>query len=113
MGVSLTELPQWNALQILTAQLARRPLLDDHPVGTELIIGPNAKKPLKLDIPLFVSDMSFGALSEEAKVSLAMGAEMAGTGICSDSDAASVCSFGKSTKRNCTKSEGNLNHRRK
>ena len=33
--------------------------------------------------PLFVSDMSFGALSLEAKVSLAKGAELAGTGICS------------------------------
>jgi len=52
-------------------------------VGTELIIGPEAKKPLKLKIPLFVSDMSFGALSEEAKISLAKGAELAGTGICS------------------------------
>ena len=30
-----------------------------------------------------VSDMSFGALSEEAKVSLARGADLAGTGICS------------------------------
>jgi len=38
---------------------------------------------LKLGIPLFVSDMSFGALSEEAKVALAKGAELAGTGICS------------------------------
>jgi glutamate synthase domain-containing protein 2 len=38
---------------------------------------------LQLDIPLFVSDMSFGALSEEAKVALSRGAQMAGTGICS------------------------------
>jgi glutamate synthase domain-containing protein 2 len=52
-------------------------------VGTDLVIGPNAEKPLRLDIPLFVSDMSFRALSEEAKVSLAKGAELAGTGICS------------------------------
>ena len=59
------------------------PLLDEETVGTELVIGPNAKKPLKLAIPLFVSDMSFGALSEEAKVALARGAELAGTGICS------------------------------
>jgi methylamine---glutamate N-methyltransferase subunit C len=58
-------------------------LLDDEPVGTETVIGPGAQKPLKLDIPLFVSDMSFGALSEESKIALAMGAEMAGTGICS------------------------------
>jgi glutamate synthase domain-containing protein 2 len=73
----------WDDIQLLTAQLHRVPLLDDATVGTDVAIGPNAKKPLKLEIPLFVSDMSFGALSEEAKIALAKGAEMAGTGICS------------------------------
>lgn len=83
MGVPLPELPQWDDLQVVTAQLARRPLLDDEPVGTELTIGPKAQKPLTLSIPIFVSDMSFGALSEEAKIALSLGAEKAGTGICS------------------------------
>lgn len=83
MGVALTELPRWESLQLLTAQVARKPKLDEHPVGTEVVIGSRAKKPLTLDIPLFVSDMSFGALSEEAKVALARGAQAAGTGICS------------------------------
>ena len=83
MGVSRTELPQLDDLQFVTAQLARVPQLDDVEVGTELVIGPNAAKPLRLDIPLFVSDMSFGALSLEAKVALAKGAELSGTGICS------------------------------
>lgn len=83
MGVPIPELPQWKDIQILAAQMATKPLMEDIPVGSELIIGPNAKKPLRLDIPLFVSDMSFGALSEEAKISLAKGAELAGTGICS------------------------------
>jgi glutamate synthase domain-containing protein 2 len=83
MGVPRTELPGWDDLQFVTAQLARAPQLDDVPVGTELVIGPKAAKPLELDIPLFVSDMSFGALSEEAKVALSKGAELAGTGICS------------------------------
>jgi len=83
MGVPAPELPRWDDIQIVTAQLARQPLLDDAPVGTELIVGPRAAKPLRLEIPLFVSDMSFGALSEEAKIALAMGAEMAGTGIAS------------------------------
>ena len=83
MGVPLTELPRWDDLQLLTAQLARRPASDDQQVGTELVIGPNALKPLRLDLPIFVSDMSFGALSEEAKIALATGAELAGTGICS------------------------------
>ncbi|NOY58597.1 MAG: Rieske 2Fe-2S domain-containing protein, partial [Calditrichaeota bacterium] len=83
MGVPLTELPRWDDIQILTAQLAKRPLADDAKVDTSLVIGPNACKPLRLEIPVFVSDMSFGALSAEAKVALAKGAEMAGTGICS------------------------------
>ncbi len=83
MGVPRHTLPHWDDLQIMTAQLATKPLFEDKPVATELIIGPEAKKPLLLNIPLFVSDMSFGALSEEAKISLATGAQLAGTGICS------------------------------
>ncbi len=83
MGVPRTQLPSWDDIQILTAQLHRAPLLDEDEVGTEVVIGPNAQKPLKLEIPLFVSDMSFGALSASAKVALARGAELAGTGICS------------------------------
>jgi len=83
MGVPLTTLPRWDDIQILTAQMAIKPLLDEAKVSTQLVIGPNAKKPLILDIPLFVSDMSFGALSEEAKIALSRGAELAGTGICS------------------------------
>lgn len=83
MGVPRKDLPHWDDIQILPAQMARRPLLDDVPVATSVTIGPRAAKPLRLDIPLFVSDMSFGALSQEAKVALARGAQMAGTGICS------------------------------
>ena len=83
MGVDRKLLPKWENIQFLPAQLAKRPLLDEEEVKTEVIIGGNAKKPLKLDIPIFVSDMSFGALSKEAKIALSKGAEMAGTGICS------------------------------
>jgi glutamate synthase domain-containing protein 2 len=83
MGVPRDSLPKWDDLQFVVGQLHKLPLLDDEPVGTDIVIGPDARKPLKLEIPLFVSDMSFGALSEEAKVALAKGAELAGTGICS------------------------------
>ena len=83
MGVPRSEVPRWDDIQFVTAQLHRLPMLDEEEVGTDLVIGPNAAKPLRLDIPLFVSDMSFGALSEEAKVALARGAQLAGTGICS------------------------------
>ena len=83
MGVSRQKLPSWDNIQFITAQLQKLPLLDEEVVGTDVVIGPAAKKPLALKIPMFVSDMSFGALSEEAKVALATGAELAGTGICS------------------------------
>jgi glutamate synthase domain-containing protein 2/nitrite reductase/ring-hydroxylating ferredoxin subunit len=83
MGVDRNTLPKWENIQFLPAQLASRPLLDEESVATKVVIGPNAKNPLELDIPIFVSDMSFGALSKEAKISLSKGAEFAGTGICS------------------------------
>lgn len=83
MGVPRDRLPKWDDIQIMVAQLARKPLMDDVDVGSELVVGPKANRPLRLKIPLFVSDMSFGALSEEAKIALAKGAERAGTGICS------------------------------
>lgn len=83
MGVPRSQLPDWDDIQLVTAQLAKAPKLDADPVGTEVVIGPNAQKPLTLKIPLFVSDMSFGALSETAKVALSRGAELAGAGICS------------------------------
>jgi len=83
MGIPRGNLPKWDDLQFVVAQLHKLPLLDDESVGSDITIGPRAKKPLGLEIPLVVSDMSFGALSEEAKVALAKGAELAGTGICS------------------------------
>ena len=80
MGVPRHLLPHWDDLQVMVAQMATKPLMEHVSVSTELFIGPEAKKPLKLKIPLFVSDMSFAALSEEAKTALATGAELAGTG---------------------------------
>lgn len=50
---------------------------------TKTIIGPRAKRPLELDIPVYITGMSFGSLSYESKVSLARGATLAGTATCS------------------------------
>lgn len=83
MGVDRNLLPKWENIQFLPSQLASRPLLDEDEVATKTVIGAKAKKPLTLDLPIFVSDMSFGALSKEAKIALSKGAELAGTGICS------------------------------
>ncbi len=61
------------------SQFTRFPLDENHNVSTTTIIGPNATQPLTLDIPYFISHMSFGALSREAKIALAIGASRAGT----------------------------------
>jgi glutamate synthase domain-containing protein 2 len=42
-----------------------------------------AKRPIELDIPVYITGMSFGALSYEAKTALARGATMAGSATCS------------------------------
>ncbi|MCI4667675.1 MAG: glutamate synthase-related protein [Bacteroidia bacterium] len=83
MGVDRNTLPKWESIQVLPAQLHKKPLFDEDEVNMKTVIGPNAKKPLELELPIFVSDMSYGALSREAKIALSKGAEMAGTGICS------------------------------
>ena len=83
MGVPRDQIPSWDGLQLLTAQLARQPLGEDVAIDTAVIVGPKSSLPLQLNIPLLVTDMSYGALSPEAKISLAKGAEQAGTAICS------------------------------
>ncbi len=73
----------WDDLLIKGAQLATVPLNDDEPVRTETVIGPAAQQPLVLATPLYVSHMSFGALSREIKIALARGSAAVGTAICS------------------------------
>ena len=59
------------------------PLNEDVPVNTKTIIGKTAKNPLKIEMPFYVSHMSFGALSREAKITLAKGCSAVGTAMCS------------------------------
>ncbi len=89
-GVSIiepmkTKIPviSWNEILIKGAQLSRLPLNREDPVKTETIIGPKAKKPLVIESPIYVSHMSFGALSREAKLALAKGSALAKTAMCS------------------------------
>lgn len=77
------DMPNWEDILVLGAQLDPMPLEADEPVNTKTIIGKNAKRPLVLDNPVYVSHMSFGALSREAKITLAKGTAMAGSAMCS------------------------------
>ena len=73
----------WDDLLFKGAQLARFPLNEEEPVRTETVIGPAARYPLVIDAPIYVSHMSFGALSREIKIALATGSSAVGTAICS------------------------------
>ena len=73
----------WDDILIRGAQLARLPLNENEQVVTETIIGPNAKKPMVLQTPLYISHMSFGALSKEVKIALAKGSAKVQTAMCS------------------------------
>lgn len=76
-------MPSWDDILILGAQLHHLPLLDDEPVDLRTVIGKHAAKPMELEGPVFISHMSFGALSREAKIALARGSALAKTAMCS------------------------------
>ena len=82
MGTQMP-MPGWDDILILGAQLNPPPLNDGDFVNTWTTIGKKAKKPMMLEGPVYVSHMSFGALSEEIKVALAKGSAMAKTAMCS------------------------------
>ncbi|MDA9605316.1 FMN-binding glutamate synthase family protein [Alphaproteobacteria bacterium] len=80
----MKKIPHWDDLVFLPGTLTRF-VIEGYREKclTETIIGPRAKNPIKLDIPVYITSMSFGALSYEAKTALARGSAMAGSATCS------------------------------
>ena len=77
------KMPDWDDILILGAQLNPQPLESDVEVNTQTVIGRNAKKPLVIESPVYITHMSFGALSREAKIALAKGSSAVKTAQCS------------------------------
>ena len=78
-------IPHWDELMFLPGTLTRF-VIEGYreKCVTKTVLGARfAKKPIELDIPIYITGMSFGALSLEAKMALAKGASMAGTATCS------------------------------
>lgn len=76
-------MPDWKDILILGGQLNPMPLDEHAPVDTTTVIGKRAKKPMVLEHPVYISHMSFGALSRETKVALAKGSAAVKTAMCS------------------------------
>lgn len=77
------KMPSWDDILLLGAQLNPPPLEDDAPVNLVTVIGKEAKRPMLINGPVYISHMSFGALSKEIKIALAKGSAMAKTAMCS------------------------------
>lgn len=72
----------FDSLSLVPAQLARPPLPLDEPVDLSVEIGPAAPRPVRLQMPIFVSGMAYGlSLSRQAQLALIRGTAMAGTAI--------------------------------
>lgn len=76
-------MPGWDDILFLGAQLDPMPLDEHAPVSARTVIGKKAAKPMVLENPVYISHMSFGALSRETKIALARGSAMAKTAMCS------------------------------
>jgi glutamate synthase domain-containing protein 2 len=73
-------LSEWNKLLLNPVHMFKLPTQDGVQISTGTTIGPKAKNPLHLEIPIMITGMSYGgALSLKAKIALARGASMAGT----------------------------------
>ena len=78
-------IPHWDELMFMPGTLTRF-VIEGYreKCETKTVLGARfAKKPIELDIPVYITGMSFGALSLEAKMALAKGASMAGSATCS------------------------------
>jgi glutamate synthase domain-containing protein 2/uncharacterized Fe-S cluster protein YjdI len=76
-------LPSWDDITVRGAQLDRLPVNEDELVTVKTTVGPQAQRPLEISLPVYITHMSFGALSREAKLALARGSAQAETAMCS------------------------------
>jgi glutamate synthase domain-containing protein 2 len=75
------KIPHFDDLLFLGASVSRYPLEGYREAcGTDVVLGAgNARRPVRLEIPVTIAGMSFGALSANAKEALGRGATMVGT----------------------------------
>ncbi len=84
---SLKRMPfAFSDLHFVPAQIFKVPLNRNEAVNTGVIIGPNAKKPLKVSSPIMFSGMSYGAVSKNVRLILARVAANLRVGVNSGED---------------------------
>lgn len=69
----------WDKLTFNSVYLSRQPVMESVAIDTKVVIGPKAKRPLYIDIPILISGMAYGGPSLQAKIALAKGADQENT----------------------------------
>ena len=70
----------WEKLTFNSVYLSRKPVMESVEINTKVVIGPKAKRPLSVDIPILIAGMAYGAgPSLQAKIALAKGADQENT----------------------------------
>ncbi|MDM5225875.1 FMN-binding glutamate synthase family protein [Cytobacillus sp. NJ13] len=74
--------PHFDEITFIPAQTSPFATDGDEDVDVKVTIGPKAKKPMKIKIPMMISGMAYGiALSEQVKIALASAAKNTGTAV--------------------------------
>lgn len=77
---TIRRMPDFSGIVFTPAQLVRPPLSPEEPVGLTTVIGPHARRPVSLEMPILISAMGYGiALGKPVVLALARGASRAGT----------------------------------
>lgn len=70
----------WDKLLFNPVYFTRKPAVESAAIDTKVTIGPKAKRPLEIDMPIMIAGMNYGGgLSLNAKIALAKGADMVKT----------------------------------
>jgi glutamate synthase domain-containing protein 2 len=79
---SARHMSDWEQLMFNPVYLSKPPLELEEEIDLGITIGPLAKKPLRLEIPVIIGAMAYGVgLSKNARLALAKGADMVGTAV--------------------------------
>lgn len=71
---------RWDQLVFGPVYLSRNPVAESVEIDTRVTLGPQARRPVSIDIPILISGMAYGTgLAKNAKLALARGADLANT----------------------------------
>ncbi len=73
---------EWDKLLLNPVYMSGKPVVESVGIDTKVIIGPKARRPLEIEMPIMIAGMAYGiGLSLKAKIALAKGADQVKTAL--------------------------------